>query len=109
ISLAKLSRPMKVTGSPAACQQPPMKQPTDPAPRIAIRGVSATAAIRRHALVWQPQGLRRRAGLPGDVDRHAAARIPVAADAQPARLHLVDQPVANPDRHILVEAAMIAE
>jgi hypothetical protein len=26
---------MKVTGSPAACQQPPTKQPIDPAPRIA--------------------------------------------------------------------------
>ena len=48
---------MKVTGSPAACQQPPMKQPTEPAPRIAIRGVgkSATATIGRNALVRQPQ------------------------------------------------------
>ena len=43
------------------------------------------AAIGRDALVGQPQALGRRAGLPEHVDRHAAARIPVAADAQPAR------------------------
>ncbi len=46
---------------------------------------SAAAAIGRHALVGQPQALGRRAGLPEDVDRDAAARVPIAADAQPAR------------------------
>src|SRR6185437_14434352 len=46
---------------------------------VALLGVSAPA-IRRDALVGQPQALRRRGGLPEDVDRDAAARVPVGAD-----------------------------
>src|SRR6185369_10389978 len=106
MSRAMDGRPMKVTGSPAACQQPPMKQPTDPAPRTAIL---SPATVRRDALVREPQALRRRAALPADVDRDSAARVPVAADPQPLGLHLLGQPLADADRHILVESAMIAE
>ena len=40
-------------------------------------------AIGRHALIGQPQPLGRRAGLPEHVDRKSAARITIAADAQP--------------------------
>src|SRR6185369_12164194 len=61
------------------------------------------------ALVREPQALRRRAALPEDVDRDSAARVPVAADPQPPRLHLFCQALADADRHILVEPAMIAE
>ena len=43
-------------------------------------------AIGRDALVGQPDALRQPAGLPEHVDRHAAARVPVAADPQPFRL-----------------------
>src|SRR5690348_1882800 len=97
---------MKVTGMPAACQHPPMKQPTEPAPRTAIL---SAATVRSDALVGQPQAFGRRARLPEYVDRHPAPRVPVAADAQPARLHLAHQPLADADGHILVEAAMVAK
>ena len=43
---------------------------------------SAPAAIGRNALVGNPHSLGQLAGLPEHVDRNAAARIPVAADAQ---------------------------
>ena len=46
----------------------------------------AAAAIGRDALVRHPDAGRQFALLPEHVDRHAAARIPVAADAQPFRL-----------------------
>src|SRR6476661_541244 len=104
---------MKVTGTPAAAQAPPMKQPTDPAPRIATLGppaiISAPSAIGLHALVGQPEFFRRRARLPEHVDRHPATRVPVAADAQPLRLHLVEQALPDADGHVFVETAMIAE
>ena len=50
------------------------------------RVASAAPAIRRDALVGHPDALRQLARLPEHVDRNAAARIPVAADAQPLRL-----------------------
>src|SRR6478735_3083982 len=97
---------MKVTGSPAACHAPPMKQPTDPAPRTAIL---SPATIGCDSLVGQPQALRRLARLPVHVDRHSAARIPIAADAQPQRFHLSRQALADADGQVLVKAAMVAE
>src|SRR5256885_15047262 len=109
MSFAIRGRPMKLTGTPAACQAPPIRHPTEPAPRIATRKSSAAAAIRRDALVRQPQPFRRRSGLPEDVDRHSPARVPIAADPQPPGLHLFGQPLANADGHVLVEAAMIAK
>jgi hypothetical protein len=69
----------------------------------------AAAPGTAHTLVGQPEPGRGLARLPEDVDRHAAARVPIAADAQPLRLHLFDQPLADADRHVLVEAAMVAE
>src|SRR4051812_7370493 len=97
---------MNVTGSPASAQQPPIKQPTEPAPRIATL---SAATVRLHALVREPQAFRWRARLPEHVDRHAAAGIPIAADAQPLRLHLGKQPLTDAERYVLVEPAMIAE
>src|SRR6476659_2303533 len=104
---------MKVTGTPAAAQAPPMKQPIDPAPRTATLGPPAIslspAAIRLHPLVRKPQAFWRRARLPEDVDRHAAAGIPISADAQPFGFHLIGEPLADADGHVLVESAMISE
>ena len=70
---------------------------------------SAAAAIGRDALVGQPQAFGRRAGLPEHVDRNAAARIPIAADAQPGGLDQLDDALADGDRAVLVEGAVIAE
>jgi hypothetical protein len=47
--------------------------------------------------------------LPEDVDWHAAARIPIAADPEPERLHLGEQPLGDPDGAILVEGGVVAE
>src|SRR6478672_5895295 len=106
MSSAILGRPMKVTGSPAACQQPPMKQPTEPAPRTATL---SAATVRGDALIREPQARGRFAALPENVDRHSPAWVPIAADAEPARLHLGCEPLTDADGNILVEAAMIAE
>src|SRR3954462_5747435 len=106
MSCAIFGRPMKLTGTPAAAHAPPMKQPTEPAPRIAIL---SAATIRRDALVGQPQAIRRRAGLPENVDRNSPARIQMPPEAQPLRLHRRDQALADADGHILVEAAVVAE
>src|SRR5579859_4401246 len=70
---------------------------------------SAAATIGSDSLVGQPQRGRRSAGLPEHVDRNAAARIPIAADAQPGRIHRRDQALADRDGAILVEGAVIAE
>src|SRR5882757_4988328 len=99
MSCAMRGRPMKPTGRPAAAQTPPTKQPTEPAPRTTIL---SAATIWRDALIGQPQPLRRRSRLPEDVDRHSAARVPIAADAQPLRLHFAHQSLADADRHVLV-------
>jgi hypothetical protein len=40
MSLASLERPMKVTATPEIAHAPPMKHPTDPAPRIATLGAT---------------------------------------------------------------------
>src|SRR6476661_3731113 len=90
-----------------------MKQPIEPAPRIATFGppliALAAPAVGLHSLIGKPQAFGRSAALPEDVDRHAAARIPVTADAKPFGLHLGHHPLADADRHVLVEAAMTAE
>lgn len=70
---------------------------------------SPPPAIGRHALIRQPDALDRRAGLPEDVDGDAAARVPVAADAQPFRLQQVRQALADGDGAVLVEGAVVAE
>jgi hypothetical protein len=60
-------------------------------------------------LVRHPHAGRQLAGLPEHVDRHAAARIPIAAYAQPFRPQPGNELLADRDRAILVEGAMIAE
>src|SRR6476469_5686753 len=113
MSCASLRLPTNVTGNPAHCQQPPMKQPIEPAPRIAMRLPPliwlAPPAVGLHSLIGKPQAFRRSTALPKDVDRHAAARVPIAADAEPSRLHLGHEALPDADRNILVEAAMVAE
>src|SRR5690349_3690736 len=69
----------------------------------------ASAAVGRDALVRNPQISRRFASLPEDIDRNAAAGIPVAADSQPARLEKIHQSICNRDRAIFVECAVVAE
>src|SRR4051812_32695169 len=104
IASRMLWRPTKRTPSPAAAQHPPIQHPIEPAPRIAILGPSTrltAPAIGGDPLLGHPQARRRLAGLPEDVDRHAAARIPIAADPQPQRLHLLGEPLGDPDRHVL--------
>ena len=67
------------------------------------------AAIGRDALIGNPHPRWQLAGLPEHVDRNAAARIPIAADAQPFRLDFRRYPFADHDRAVLMERAMIAE
>src|SRR5262245_62178464 len=67
------------------------------------------SAIGRDALVRQPHARRQLARLPEHVDRHAAARIPVAADAQVFRGQQRDELFADGDRAVLVKAADVAE
>src|SRR5262245_51894295 len=65
--------------------------------------------ISTHALVRRPGAARQPPGLPEHVDRHAAARMEIAADAQPARLEMVEQALADANRTIFMERRMIAE
>ena len=76
---------------------------------LAPRPRLAAPAIGRDALVGQPDALGQAAGLPEHVDRHAAARIPVAADAQVFRLEQRIEPLADPHRAVLVKGALVAE
>src|SRR5690242_5154728 len=79
-------------------------------PRVCGSGSrSSPSAIGRDALVGYPHALGQLSGLPEHVDRDTAARIPVAADAQPFRLDRSGDPLADHDRAVLVERAVIAE
>ena len=69
----------------------------------------ASAAIGRDALIGQPHTLGGFAGLPKDVDRDAAARIPVTADPEPARFQKADKILADPHRAVFVERAVVSE
>jgi MFS family permease len=66
-------------------------------------------AVGTHALVRDPDVARQAAGLPEHVDRHAAARMEVAADAKPPRLEQCDQPLADVERAILMKNSVITE
>src|ERR1700733_11279250 len=70
---------------------------------------SAPAAIRSNALIGNPHPFRRLTALPEHVDRHAAAREPVAADSEPSGLEQSDKVLANPHCAILMERAVVAE
>ena len=91
---------------------------TDAAPRAgdddltgtpSLENVSAPPAIGRDSLLGHPDALGQLAGLPEHVDRHAAARIPIAADPHPARLQQRVQALADRDGAALVEGAVISE
>jgi len=85
--------------------------------RMDLRAVSsaerlerlATSTIGRDALIRHPHVFRKFSGLPKHINRHSATRIPVAADAQPFRLEQRKQSLADRDRAIFVESAVIAE
>ncbi len=72
-------------------------------------GGSAAPAIGRDGLIGQEDPIGRRAGLPEHVDRDAAARVPVAADPQPARGEEIAERLADLDGAALVEGAVVAE
>src|SRR5690242_2584538 len=67
------------------------------------------AAIGRDTMLRKPQAAGRRARLVEDVDRHAPARIPIAADAQPYRPQRLDEAARDLHRAILMKGAVIAE
>src|SRR5829696_2028812 len=77
--------------------------------RAGVAYRSPPPAVGRDALVGDPHALGQFAGLPEHVDRDTATRIPVAADAKPFRLDLGGNPLADHDRAILVEGAVIAK
>src|SRR3954468_15917409 len=70
---------------------------------------SAASAIGRDSLVGDPDALRQFSGLPEDVDRHAAARVEVAADPQPMRLEQIRDALADGHRDVLVKGAVVAK
>src|SRR6266581_3557981 len=70
---------------------------------------SDSTIMRCDALIRYPESRRQLAPLPEHIDRHAAARIPVAADAQPLRLDRRDELLGDRDRAVLVEGAVVAE
>src|SRR3982751_2359882 len=76
---------------------------------MVLNARSPASAVRRDTLIWNPHSLRQLAGLPEHVDRNAAARIPVAADAQPFRLDLGCYSFADHDRAVFMERAVIAK
>ena len=71
--------------------------------------VASPPPIGRDALVGQPKTLRRLARLPEDIDGDAPSRVPITADPQPIGAQQVDKPLADADRAILVERAVVAE
>ena len=69
----------------------------------------AATAIGLNTLVRYPQTLRRLARLPEHINRNAAAWIPIAADAQPMRLHLRKKSLANANSAVFMKGGVIAE
>ena len=68
-----------------------------------------SASIRRDALIGDPDGFGWFAGLIEHVDGNAAARIPVAADAQPLGVDEISDAPRNGDGAIFVEGSVVAE
>ncbi len=68
-----------------------------------------TPLVRRHALVREPQAGRWISGLPEDVDGDAAARKPIAADAQPTGLGDSLDLLADHQRAVLMEVTVVAK
>lgn len=67
------------------------------------------SAVRYDALIGYPNIFRQLANLPKNIDRHASTRVPIAADTQPFRFEQGIQFLANCNRTIFMEGAMIAE
>ena len=63
---------------------------------------SGSPLLHQKAFWW-------RRGLPENINRNAAARIPIAANAQPFRFHARDQPLGDHYGAILMKRTMIAE
>src|SRR5580704_9887840 len=98
-------RSRRASGASPAGAKPTASKPSRSAssPRL------SSAAIAGDARIGQPQALGRLAGLPEYVDRHAAARVPVAADPEPARRQYLGQALADRERAGLMEVGVIAE
>src|ERR1700716_1224266 len=69
----------------------------------------AAPAVGRNALVRQPDVRRQRSGLPEHIDRHSAARGPVAADAQVGWLENRRYAFADYESAFLVKVAVAPE
>src|SRR3546814_9364802 len=69
----------------------------------------SASPIGRYALVGNPYAFGDRPRLMEHVDREAAARIPVAADAEPDRRHLRHEPFRDADRAVLVKGGLVPE
>src|SRR6516165_7945367 len=101
--------PARASSLRCAAAKPTASKPEDRArSRIASRIASVTAGSAAPAIggdtgIGQPQPGRRLAGLVEDVDRDAAARVPIAADPQPLWGEGVDQPPGDREGAILVE------
>ena len=74
----------------------------------AIR-LSAAAPIGRDTGLGKPQPGRRLAGLVEYVDRNAAARVPIASDAQPFRSQRLDQAAGDHQGAVFVKGGMVAK
>jgi hypothetical protein len=75
---------------------------------MSMREPSPPPAIRRNVLIRHPDAVGGFAGLPEHVDGDAASGIPIAADAEPARLHFAAQALGDADGAVLVKAGMVA-
>src|SRR5215471_18261855 len=107
---------VRVSSSSSALAKPTASKPiasarSRMASRIgsAISVPSTPSPIGSDAGVGEPQPGGRLAGLVEYVDRDAAARVPIAADPQPLRLHSVDQTARHHQGAVFVEGAMIAK
>src|SRR5579872_2637460 len=84
-------------------------RPLGEAAAIAGSACSTPPAIGRNALIGNPHSLRQFSGLPEHVDRNAAARIPIAANPKPFGFDLRRDALADGDRAVLMEGAMVTE
>src|SRR5262249_37449917 len=65
--------------------------------------------VRRNALIGEPYVLGQLALSEEHIDGYAAARIPIAANAEPMGSQNLNEPFADCDRAIFMESAVIAE
>src|SRR5438132_13594427 len=73
------------------------------------RGQLSLPAVRGDARFGQPDAVWQFAGLPEHIDGNAAARVPVAGNAEEFWLDRPDDALADCKRAILVKRGMIAE